>query len=358
MLPTKDGVSPSCMALPQGPWATLLDFLAERTPAVSRDTWQDRMQAGEVINAQGQPVPPDAPYQAHTKLYYWRHQPFEHVVPFEESIVFQDDHLLVADKPHFLPITPTGRHVQQTLLVRLKKRLGIDTLVPMHRIDRETAGLVAFTLRPSERSAYQNLFRDRAVRKVYEAVAPLLSHTRPELSLPLLYRSRLVESEHFMVMQEVSGEPNAETLIELIASHHCQRPHPHPHPHPNQQAPLGLYRLSPITGRKHQLRAQLNALGMPIVNDQIYPTLMPEPPLGEPPNFSQPLQLLARSLHFTDPITGVERSFHSQMLLDWPPDGQGAQAHGPIAAGLPLSADDFVISRDLTGDAAATLTLG
>ncbi len=301
LLPTRDGVSPSCVTLPPGPWATVLDFLAHRIPGVSHQDWHTRMASGDVLNAQGQTLSPDAPYQAHTKVYYWRHLPFEHPIPFEEQIVFQDDFLVVADKPHFLPITPKGRYVQQTLLVRLKRRLGIDTLVPMHRIDRETAGLVAFTIQPHTRQAYQNLFRDRQVHKVYEAVAPI----RADLSLPLRYRSRLVESEQFMAMTEVPGEPNAETLIEQID----QRP----------EHGLALYRLSPVTGRKHQLRAQLNALGIPIVHDQIYPVLMPVAAPDTAPDHRHPLQLLARSLAFTDPITGQARAFESRLHLQWPP---------------------------------------
>jgi tRNA pseudouridine32 synthase/23S rRNA pseudouridine746 synthase len=180
-------------------------------------------------------------------------------------------------------------------------------LVPIHRIDRETAGLVAFSVRPQDRHAYQALFRERAVHKVYEAIAPL----NPGLSLPLRYRSRLQESERFMAMQTVEGEPNAETLIELI----------------EQRDGLGLLRLSPVTGRKHQLRAQLHALDMPICHDQIYPVLLPERPLDMAPDFSQPLQLLARTLAFTDPVTGAHRTFHSQRSLHWPP-GSGPAGHG------------------------------
>lgn len=293
--PTRDGVSASCVALPCGAWPTMLDFLAERIPAVPREDWATRMARGEVLSAQGQPVPADSPYRAQTRLYYWRALPFEHPVPFEEAIVFQDDYLVVADKPHFLPVTPKGRYLQETLLVRLKRKLGIDTLVPMHRIDRETAGLVAFTIQPHTRHAYQSLFRDKAVRKAYDAIAPL----RPDLTLPLVRRSRLEESERFMAMHEVEGEPNAETAIELIEA----------------LGDWGLYRLTPVTGQKHQLRAHLNALGIPILNDQIYPELLPATPPEVAPDFSRPLQLLARTLSFTDPITGQVRHFESQQRL-------------------------------------------
>lgn len=301
-LPTRDGVSASTVATPSGPWATVLDFLAERIPAVSREEWSDRMAKGEVLDAQGQPLTPDAPFVAQTRLHYWRSLPFEHRVPFEESIVFQDEWLLVADKPHFLPVTPKGRYIQETLLVRLKRRTGIDTLVPMHRIDRETAGLVVFTIQPHTRHAYQSLLRDHQIEKVYEAIAPW----RPDLSWPLRRQSRLQESAaHFMAMEEVDGQPNADTLIEPIEvlAGSCKGP------------TWARYRLRPRTGKKHQLRAHLCALGMPILNDQIYPELHPAATIAQAPDFSHPLQLLARSLRFTDPITGDLREFHSQRQL-------------------------------------------
>ncbi|MFZ5528102.1 MAG: pseudouridine synthase [Pseudomonadota bacterium] len=299
-LPTRDGVSPSSVSLPSGPWLTVLDFMAERLPAVSRTEWQARMHAGDVLDDGGLAVPPHAPYRPQTRLHYWRALPFEHIIPFQEDIVFMDEHLVIADKPHFLPITPKGRYVQETLLVRLKRRLNIDTLVPIHRLDRETAGLIAFTVQPHERNVYQALFREQAVDKVYEAVAPL----RPDLVLPLNHRSRLVDSAHFMAMEEVPGAPNSETLVELKQAR------------PDQG--LGLYRLTPHTGKRHQLRAHLHALGIPIVNDRIYPVLQAADPL-DAPDWRHPLQLLARHLAFDDPVTGQRRSFTSRRSLDWPP---------------------------------------
>lgn len=289
-LPTIDGVSPSCVALPHGPWPTVLAFLAERIPAVSREDWARRMAQGQVVDAQGQAIGPEAAYRPHAKVYYWRSLPFEHKVPFDEALVFQDDWLVVAYKPHFLPVTPKGRYLQETLLVRLKRRLGIETLVPMHRIDRETAGLVAFTVQPHTRNAYQSLFRDKTIEKTYEAIAPL----NPSVALPLTYRSRLEEErERFMRMHEVPGPANAETRIALIES----------------SQGWGRFKLQPITGQKHQLRAHMAALGMPIWGDQIYPTLLPALPPEVPPDFSRPLQLLARTLSFTDPVTGQARHF-------------------------------------------------
>ena len=299
-VPTREGVSPSCVVVSGHRWADCLSFLAERIPAVPRAEWQQRMQQGGVVNAQNQPVAPDTPCAAGLRLYYWREVPFEHEVPFPVGIVHQCDHLVVADKPHFLPISPKGRHVQQTLLVKLKRLTGIDTLVPVHRIDLETAGLVAFSVQPHERAAYQRLFAERQVRKVYEAIAPV----RPDLAFPMRCLTRLEESPRFMAMHTVPGVPNADTRIELLRTFTG----------PDGQ-PLGHYRLHPHTGRKHQLRAQMNHLGLPLLNDRIYPVLMPEPHAGQAPDFSKPLQLLACGLAFDDPVTGQGRTFQSRQAL-------------------------------------------
>ena len=188
-----EGVSASCVAVPHGPWPRLSDFLAERLPAVSAAQWEQRMDAGRVLDENGTPLPPQTPHVPDTRVYYYRELEAELPIPFVEDILHQDDHLLVADKPHFLPVTPGGRYVQETLLVRLKRRTGIETLTPIHRIDRETAGVVIFSVRPQDRDAYQRLFREQQVEKVYEAIAPL----RTDLPLPAVYRSRIVEDLQF-----------------------------------------------------------------------------------------------------------------------------------------------------------------
>jgi tRNA pseudouridine32 synthase/23S rRNA pseudouridine746 synthase len=293
--PTRDGVSPSCVATPSGAWPTLLAFLCERLPMVSPHEWQQRLARGEVLDASGQPLSPEAPFQPQTKLWYWRQLPPEPRIPFEAEVLYQDDWLVVADKPHFLPMTPKGRYLQETLLVRLKRQLGIDTLVPIHRLDRETAGVVLLSIQPATRHAYQALFRERSVHKVYEAIAPW----RADLALPCLHHSRLEESPAFMQMHTVPGTPNASTHIELI----------------EQRGPWARYRLQPHTGRKHQLRAQLHALGLPIVGDRIYPVLWPE---QAEPDYQHPLQLLARAITFADPISGQPRHFESRRQLAWP----------------------------------------
>ena len=216
-------------------------------------------------------------------------------IPFEEAILFQDEHILVADKPHFLPVTPSGLYLHQTLLNRLKKKTGIQDLSPIHRIDRDTAGLVIFSVKPDERAQYQNLFRDREVKKVYEAIAPYSEDLLKKL--PMTYESNIKESEHFLQMEEVDGIANTDTYIELI----------------EVNAPWAKYRLTPGSGKKHQLRCHLNALGVPIRHDQIYPILTPYQEYDL--DFSKPLQLLAKEVHFKDPVTGHERFFMSQRVL-------------------------------------------
>ena len=293
-LPVRDGVGPSCVALPAGPWATITDFLVQRFPAIPRSTWLARMQANDVVDEYGQHVTASRPYQAPLRVYYYRELPPEVPVPFEEVVLFQDEHLLVVDKPHFLPVTPAGKYLQQTLLVRLKRRLGVEALVPIHRIDRETAGLVLFSLQASSRGSYQQLFAEREVTKHYEAIV----HWTDGRTLPSVYSSRL-EDDTFMRMHEVPGEPNATTHIQVTATTTTAA---------GSRAKL---QLSPVTGRKHQLRVQCAALGIPILHDRIYPRLLPE----GTDDFAHPLQLLAKHLRFTDPVTGALREFTSPRTL-------------------------------------------
>jgi tRNA pseudouridine32 synthase/23S rRNA pseudouridine746 synthase len=277
--------------LPPGAWTTIDDFLAERFAAVPAQVWQGRMQRGELLDERGAAIHARQPYRSGGKLYYYRSIDDEPCLPFAEEILFQDEWLVAVDKPHFLSVTPGGRHLHETLLVRLKRRLGMDTLTPLHRLDRETAGVVVFAVQPHTRGAYQALFAQRQVVKHYEAVAPW----RPELGFPLTRRSRLVEDAHFLRMREEPGEPNAETHFEVLESH----------------GGFARYRLTPVTGRTHQLRVHCAALGLPIVGDRMYPELFP----ADTDDLDRPLQLLARSLAFTDPISAQPRRFESQRQL-------------------------------------------
>lgn len=286
--PSRGGVGASRVQVPPGHWPTLLDFLCARFPAIARETWLSRFERGRVLDANGKPLRPQAPCRPGTELTYYRELDREDPIPFEAGIVFRDEHLLIADKPHFLPVVPSGRYVQETLLARLRSMLSLDDdLVPLHRIDRGTAGLVAFSVNPRTRGLFQSLFRTHALLKIYEALAPAL----PDTGFPLTRRSRIVEGTPFFRMREIEGEPNSETLIDVQ----------------ERRGELNLYRLRPVTGRKHQLRVHMAALGAPILNDPLYPELREE----RPEDFSRPLKLLARSLEFGDPQTGKRRRFES-----------------------------------------------
>jgi tRNA pseudouridine32 synthase / 23S rRNA pseudouridine746 synthase len=186
--------------------------------------------------------------------------------------------------------------VQETLLVRLKNRTGLADLTPMHRIDRDTAGLVMFCVRAQDRDAYAKLFRERKLHKTYECIAPF----SPEIRFPLVRKTRLIESpDSFMQMAETQGEPNSETRIELIERM-------------GEQGQWARYSLQPITGKRHQLRVHMHGLGLPIIGDGIYPTLTPE---TAEPDYSQALQLLAKELVFVDPVTGLSHHFTSRLSL-------------------------------------------
>jgi len=290
--PILDGVPASTLQLPQGSHASVLDGLCACFPAVARDVWLQRMARGRVLDVRHQPVVPDAPYRVGQTIHYFREVEDEPVIPFEETIIHADEHLVVADKPHFLPVAPTGAYVRQTLLTRLIQRLDNPDLVPLHRIDRGTAGLVLFSAKPETRGAYQSLFRDRRIEKQYLAVARAL----PQLHEPLLRESRLERGEPFFRMAEVDGMPNSASRIEMTD---------------DQRHGWALYLLWPLTGRKHQLRVHMAALGAPILNDQTYPSL--QPPSDD--DYARPLQLLAQTLAFIDPINGGPRRFASERQL-------------------------------------------
>ncbi|MFF7238746.1 pseudouridine synthase [Streptomyces collinus] len=292
-LPQRDGVDPVRVRLPhEGAWSTVREHLVARLTGAGPGMVEAMFDAGQVVGADGRAVAPDAPYEPGRYVWFHRDPPAEVPVPFPVEVVHRDEHIVVADKPHFLATTPRGAHVTQTALARLRHELGIPTLTAAHRLDRLTAGLVLFTVRPEERGAYQTLFRDRAVRKEYEAVAPY----DPSLALPLTVRSRIVKERGVPAAREVEGEPNAVTRVEP-AGH---------------RDGLGRYRLVPETGQTHQLRVHLSALGVPILGDPLYPRVTEPVPAGD---FRRPLQLLARRLEFTDPVTGVEHAFTSGRTL-------------------------------------------
>jgi tRNA pseudouridine32 synthase / 23S rRNA pseudouridine746 synthase len=344
-LAQRDGVDPVRIRLPELPergsgdgsgegetpaWSAIADYLRERYgPAVGPGRIEAMIAEGRFVTVDG-PVDTRTPYEARTWVWFHRDLAAERPVPFPVRVVYRDERIVVADKPHFLATTPRGRHITETALTRLRRDLALPLLSPAHRLDRLTAGLVLFVVRQQDRGAYQTLFRDRLVHKEYEAVAAY----DPRVALPRVVRSRIVKERGRMAAEEVPGPPNAESRVELLAHRGC----------------LGHYRLLPATGRTHQLRVHMNALGLPLLHDPIYPRVLPEPSdddapgpgpgfLGADPaeradpgcdaphrgigsdltRYSRPLQLLARSLEFTDPGTGRELRFESaRRLAAWP----------------------------------------
>lgn len=301
-LPQRDGIDAVQVRLPEDPGgalSTVGEYLVARFGGAIGDGRVTAMLGeGRFVGADGVPVRGGEPYAAGLSLWFHRDFAPEEPVPFPIGIVHRDAHLVVADKPHFLATTPRGRHITQTAVARLRRELGVPALQPAHRLDRLTAGLVLFVVRPEERGAYQTLFRDRLVRKEYEAVAPY----DPELALPRTVRSRIVKERGVLAAQEEPGEANSESHVELV----------------EHRGALGRYRLVPATGRTHQLRVHMNALGVPIVHDPLYPVVEPEE-AGE--DWDRPLQLLARRLEFTDPVSGEPRRFTSGLRLSAWPEG-------------------------------------
>jgi tRNA pseudouridine32 synthase/23S rRNA pseudouridine746 synthase len=292
-LPARDGVSPSRVHLPKGPWPTVLDFLLERFPYLPAEVLRGRLERGEIVADDGSAPSCHTPYLPLQWLWYYRDVPNEVPVPFALPVLFQDAHLVAVDKPHFLASIPGGRYLRETALTRLRSSLDLPQLSPLHRLDRDTAGVLLFCVRPECRGGYQTLFQSRQVVKEYEAVAPV----RTDLALPQVYRSRLQPREGRFTTEETAGAANSETSIQLLNV--CA-------------SGQGHYRLVPSTGRKHQLRVHMSAMGIPICNDMFYPELLPFP---EADDFSKPLQLLARTIEFIDPFSGVVRHFESRRRL-------------------------------------------
>ncbi|WP_306319218.1 MULTISPECIES: pseudouridine synthase [unclassified Streptomyces] len=272
---------------------TVRDHLVARLPAPA-DVIDAMIAQGAFVTADGTPVTPDTPYEIGGNVWFHRDLAPEPPVPYDVEVVYRDEHIVIADKPHFLATTPRGSHVTETALARLRRDLGIERLSPAHRLDRLTAGLVLFVVRPEDRGRYQTLFRDRRVTKKYEAVAAY----DPQVTLPVTLRSRIEKAPGRLAAFEVPGaEPNAQSHIELA----------------DHKGDLGLYHLTPHTGRTHQLRVHMNRVGLPILGDPLFPeTVEPTP---APDDFRRPLQLLSRTLEFTDPVTGREHHFMSRREL-------------------------------------------
>ncbi|MEE1622681.1 pseudouridine synthase [Zafaria sp. J156] len=328
-LPVRDGVNATRLRLPREGWDTVMDYVLHRFGHVDPDGIARRFAEGEVVGLGGEPITPRTPLGRHEFLWYYRDLPGEEPIPVTETVLHQDDHLLVVDKPHFLPTTPGGRFVQESALVRLRNRLGLPELVPMHRLDRATAGVILFSTNPATRGAYQTLFERRQIHKEYEAVSALPGPGAPpppawpgsvvlprdphdaaavpglpaHLRFPLVYRNRMTKVKGTLRAIVEDGEANAETLVEPLRTGVSRGTH----------AGTGVvhFRLRPHTGKTHQLRVHLAALGLGILNDPFYPVLLDQ----APDDHERPLQLLARSIAFTDPLTGRPARFASRLRL-------------------------------------------
>jgi tRNA pseudouridine32 synthase/23S rRNA pseudouridine746 synthase len=301
----RKGVSPSKVGIPANTHLSAIEFLVQRFPAIQREVWLQRFLEGGILNAGGINIGPNQSVLHETHLLYFRHVADEPTLPFKAQIIFQDEHLIVADKPHFMPVTPGGQYVQQSLLVQLKQDFNLPELSPIHRIDRETAGLVMFSVRAKDRNAYQQLFRLQQVQKTYEAIAGIPESSPLNLVFPITYKSMMSSDEQFFKMRELTArecattdQSNSETWIDCVER--------------ISQA-LARYILKPVTGQRHQLRVHMNALGLPILGDRFYPHVKYLASAKDP--LDQPLQLLAQTIAFLDPLTGTPRKFTSNLKL-------------------------------------------
>ena len=287
---------PSKVSLPQSNPGTdtVLEFLVLKFPNIQSEVWRQRVANGKVHWHDGALITVNTPFQAQQRVYYYREVESEPVIPFEEKIVFQDEHILVANKPHFLVVGPTGIYIVEFLQNRLRKKTGLHSLQALHRLDRATTGIVLFSADPVNRHLYHNLFNTRKIHKTYQAIASV-SNKQNLVGQRWEIQNRIVKSEPRFLMKVVEGEPNSHSLIRCLA----------------QSGDKALFELNPITGKTHQLRLHMAALGCPILNDMFYPILQPR----ATEDYSKPLQLLAKELRFTDPVTQQSRVFTSETDL-------------------------------------------
>ncbi|MCF6193585.1 MAG: pseudouridine synthase [Kangiellaceae bacterium] len=291
-LAIKNGVSPNKLWLPIGNWKTALEFFQWKFPHLETADCVKRFRQNEVISDSGEVLTETSQYQAKQHIYFYRELKSELQVPFREKIIYQNDRILIVDKPHFLPVAPTGQYLHETLLVRLRKTTQIDSLELAHRLDRETAGLVLLTKQKKYRSHYHELFAQRKIKKTYHAITKA-----NDVRFPLNHKSHLTQAKDSMRMKDGDGESNSETKIDLL----------------KQNSSECLLKLNPISGKKHQLRVHLASLGMPIKNDPLYPDRQSK----ASDDFRHPLQLVAKSIEFIDPIDGQAYCFTSAYRLEF-----------------------------------------
>ncbi|WP_309814131.1 RluA family pseudouridine synthase [Pseudarthrobacter sulfonivorans] len=315
-LPVRDGVNATRLRLPdEGPWTTAMDYMMHRWGHIDPQGIEDRFDAGEIVGEGGIPLDRATKLDDHTFIWYYRTLPPEARIPVDISILYQNEHLLVVDKPHFLPTTPGGTYIQESALVRLRNQLDLPDLIPMHRLDRMTAGVLLLSTNPETRGKYQVLFEKRQVQKEYECVSaaePAAGYSA--VDFPVVVRNRMTKSRSYLLAEVIDGEPNAETRIERLetfdggaspsaAGTSAAGIHGPPR--------LARYRLEPHSGKTHQLRVHMASLGLGIVNDAFYPDLLDK----APDDYTRPLQLLARGIRFVDPISRQPVEYRSRLEL-------------------------------------------
>jgi len=288
-------VTPSYVTLPRinGGFSYIIDFLSQKYPRICRNTWIERMQKGLVADEHNNIITPLTAYTPGIRIKYFREVPEESKIPFDEEIVYYDENIVVADKPHFLPVIPSGPYVNECLLARLRRKMGNENIVPVNRIDRETAGIVLFSVNPETRGKYGRLFEKKRVYKIYEAVACAPVDNERYWCV----ETRIMKDTPWFRSANVEGEPNSKTHIWLL----------------DKKGEYGYFLIEPITGKNHQIRLHMCKIGCPIKNDFLYPVLSDKPKEG----YDAPLQLVSRVLAFTDPISGVAMRFVSLRKLDW-----------------------------------------
>jgi tRNA pseudouridine32 synthase / 23S rRNA pseudouridine746 synthase len=287
---------PATVTMPkmEKPYPSILGFLCQRFPQVEPDCWARRIAEGKVLGEDGSPITDGSAYLPQARIFYFREVAQEPVIPFAEKILFQNSEILVCCKPHFLPVTPGGRYVEECLLNRLRKSTGNHDLVPLHRIDRETAGIVLFSANKTTRALYSELFTRGNIQKTYHALSA--GPGDPGQGTWLI-ENRIVPGEPWFRMTTEPGTVNARSRIELV----------------QVRDGLARFQLNPVTGKTHQLRVHMSGLGFGILNDRYYPTLQAE----RDDDFSKPLQLVAKYVKFLDPLTGELMEFQSERSLLW-----------------------------------------
>lgn len=289
--------SPSKLSLPQvNPGvSTVLEYLVLKFPGITSDVWKQRMTEGKVHWHDGSLIDAESPYVPQQRVYYYREVESEPAVPFAEEVLFEDELILLAYKPHFLPVTPGGKYVAECLQNRLRAKTGNSQLQALHRIDRATAGLVLFSVAPSTRQAYHHLFETQQIKKTYQAVADT-SDNPPKVGQEWEIKNRLERTGKRYLMHIAEGPANSHSRIRCL----------------QRAGNKALFELNPVTGRTHQLRVHMQSLGWPILHDSYYP----EPSeTARPDDYSRPLQLLAQQLQFVDPVTQQRRHFSSNTEL-------------------------------------------